>query len=265
MGGPVVWIPASPSLTDADAEADLWILPSLLPPAVQTALLERLLHQHLGDPLHATNLDLHYRPAPASPPPAASWFSLAPDGAALVQPKDEAVHKALSPRQVLQRRLHWLTLGGQYDWSERAYPAQAPPPFPPELAAFLQTLFPQTEAQAAIVNLYSPGDSMMMHRDVSEQSDRGLISLSFGCDGLFMVAPDADPDAAPLLFRLRSGDALYMSGQSRYAWHGVPKVLAGTCPDYLDHWPAHEGRFDPWRGWLAGKRVNLNVRQMRNL
>src|SRR5437667_7012174 len=98
---------------------------------------------------------------------------------------------------------------------------------------------------------------MMMHRDVSEQVDRGLVSLSVGCDGLFMVAPSdvgGRPEQAAaegaearkpyVLLRLRSGDALYMTGESRYAWHGVPKVLAGTCPDFLRDWPAGDGRFD---------------------
>lgn len=66
-----------------------------------------------------------------------------------------------------------------------------------------------------------------------------------------------------LLLRLRSGDAIYMAQDARYAWHGVPKVLKGTCPDYLQDWPAQEGKYEEWRGWMKNKRINLNVRQMR--
>lgn len=121
---------------------------------------------------------------------------------------------------------------------------------------------------------------MMMHRDVSEETDKGLVSLSFGCECLFMIAPsrgahekeeanEADGEDKDkkkyLLLRLRSGDAIYMTNESRYAWHGVPKVMKGTCPDYLADWPAsgENGEFDEWKGWMQNKRINLNVRQMR--
>lgn len=230
-----------------------------------------MLHRDLGNPQHQTNMHLHYHlPYPeGATADAHSFFALAPDSAAAVfRPRDPAVHKPLSPRQVLQRRLHWLTLGGQYDWTSRVYPDRDPPAFPPDLAAFLGALFPHTLAQAAIVNLYSPGDTMMMHRDVSEQTDRGLVSISLGCDALFMIAPSLtgpDGDKSRILLRLRSGDAIYMTNEARYAWHGVPKVLEGTCPLPLQAWPAREdGSFVQWQGWMRNKRVNLNVRQMRD-
>ncbi|UNI18064.1 hypothetical protein JDV02_004359 [Purpureocillium takamizusanense] len=320
----------------------LLIVPSLVPAPIQIALLDRMLHRDLNNPVHQTNMHLHYtlpypepasspsppsRPscsspslnhsssssqpaAPASQPPLpASFFSLPPNAPGTFTPKDPTVHKPLSARQVLQRRLHWVTLGGQYDWTNRVYPDAPPPAFPPDLAAFLEGLFPQTYAQAAIVNFYSPGDTMMMHRDVSEETDRGLVSLSFGCDCLFMIAPNdtsasssstkAQPETEGtkiargevldddngagdgahgaathhaetnekkyLLLRLRSGDAIYMTKESRYAWHGVPKVLRGTCPDYLDSWPAQaDGKYAEWEGWMKNKRINLNVRQMRD-
>ncbi|GAO18740.1 hypothetical protein UVI_02047020 [Ustilaginoidea virens] len=225
---------------------------------------------------HAPVLFHPLLPDPPSPPRSRSFFSLAPDSAPCFVPKDPGVHKPLTPRQVLDRRLHWLTLGGQYDWTNRAYPAQQPPKFPADLAGFLEELFPETQAQAAIVNFYSPGDTMMMHRDVSEDTDKGLVSLSFGCDCLFMIAPSGSPGQADgggscvagpggkqyLLLRLRSGDAVYMTRESRYAWHGVPKVIKGTCPDYLEDWPAENGQYAEWQGWMKNKRINLNVRQM---
>lgn len=67
-----------------------------------------------------------------------------------------------------------------------------------------------------------------------------------------------------LILRIRSGDVIYMTKDSRFAWHGVPKVLKGTCPDYLQDWPAEDGKYEEWRGWMANKRINLNVRQMRD-
>lgn len=203
-----------------------------------------------------------------------SFFSYGPDTPARFTPKDPESHKALTVEQVLQKRLTWVTLGGQYNWTEREYSKQAPPEFPRDIAGFLQTLFPETLAEAAIVNFYSPGDKMMMHRDVSEETDKGLVSFSFGCDALFMAAPsvcgrqseDKDkttPKKKYLLLRMRSGDAMYMTQESRYAWHGVPKILQGTCPDYLENWPAGDGKFEAWKGWLRNKRINLNVRQIK--
>ncbi|KAG5923155.1 hypothetical protein E4U42_005045 [Claviceps africana] len=273
----------------------LLVVPSLVPPEIQKTLLGRMLHRDLSDPKHQTNMHLHYTlpyqepdphagaafpdsspssPSSSSPPPPPrpSFFSLSPSSSSppCFLPKDPAIHKPLTAHQVLTRRLHWLTLGGQYDWTNRVYPDHEPPPFPPDLARFLETLFPETRAQAAIVNFYTPGDTMMMHRDVSEQTDKGLVSLSFGCDCLFMIAPDTPlPDPGTqlrpkkyLLLRLRSGDAIYMTREARYAWHGVPKVIRGTCPEYLRKWPSENGQYTAWEGWMDNKRINLNVRQM---
>ena len=230
------------------------------------------MHRDLTNPSHKTNLHLHY--SIPYPSPCSSLFAYPPTSSpALFKPLDPAVHKPLSIKQVLDRRLHWLTLGGQYDWTNRVYPGEEPPAFPPDLEAFLRGLFPETVAQAAIVNFYSPGDTMMMHRDVSEKTDRGLISLSMGCDGLFMITPNnlakeegveemGGVDKPYLLLRIRSGDAIYMAEEARYAWHGVPKVLKGTCPEYLEDWPAEGGKYEEWKGWIRNKRINLNVRQM---
>ncbi|KAL2755568.1 hypothetical protein ACRALDRAFT_1082247 [Sodiomyces alcalophilus JCM 7366] len=279
----------------------LLIVPDLIPPPVQESLLSLLVHRDLSIPHHQTNMHLHYelpyRQLAQESDMAAdeqdlSFFSYPPDATPRFNPKDPSVHKPLSVKQVLDRRLHWVTLGGQYDWTNRVYPGEEPPAFPPDLARFLESLFPETRAEAAIVNFYNPGDTMMMHRDVSEESSKGLISLSLGCDGLFMIAPnkpfvasasedkESEKDDAEkhgrgddgngkrkpyLLLRLRSGDAIYMTKDARFAWHGVPKVLKGTCPEFLRDWPAGEdGRYEAWKGWMASKRVNLNVRQMKD-
>jgi DNA alkylation damage repair protein AlkB len=260
----------------------LLIVPSLVPREVQRILLNHLIHRDLSDPIHQTNLHLHYYlPYPEAAATddnnnGTSFFSYPPTSPPTFTPKDPSVHKPLTIKQVLERKLHWVTLGGQYDWTNRVYPdgdAQPPPAFPPDVAAFLETLFPKTLAQAAIVNFYTPGDTMMMHRDVSEETDKGLVSLSLGCEALFMIAPNEGGPVVEgrdgkrkeyLLLRLRSGDAVYMTDESRFAWHGVPKVLKGTCPGYLEEWPAEGGGFEEWRGWMRNKRINLNVRQMRD-
>lgn len=167
----------------------LLIIPNLMPSRIQSALISRLVHRDLSHPRHQTNMHLNYDvPYPerdATSNELTSFFTLSPNSETKFVPKDPSVHKPLSMRQVLDRKLHWVTLGGQYDWTNRVYPAEKPPPFPPDIAGFLETLWPETLAQAAIVNFYSPGDTMMMHRDVSEKSHNGLVSLSIGCDALF--------------------------------------------------------------------------------
>lgn len=187
----------------------------------------------------------------------------------IFQPKNPDVHKPISNEQFLNKKLRWTTLGGQYDWTSKAYPSGPPPAFPPDIKDLIEGIFPM-KAEAAIVNLYSPGDTLSLHRDVSEECNRPLASVSLGCDALFIAGLDGEGrDGKPRVatIRLKSGDAVLMSGESRYAWHGVPKVLEGTCPIWLENWPSHSDesgghQFEQWKGWMKSKRVNLNVRQM---
>ena len=209
-----------------------------------------------------------------------SFFNCAPDSTVIFEPLDPAIHKPLTIKQFLNRKLRWITLGGQYDWTEKSYPKDKPPAFPADEAALIRAAFPEMRPEAAIINVYSPGDTLSLHRDVSEKSDQGLVSISIGCDGIFVVGLErASPEGASCLaVRLRSGDAIYMSGPARYAWHGIPRILPGTCPTWLRAWPAQPQprgepnaaggdpdrpkAFEAWRGWMETKRINLNVRQM---
>lgn len=233
--------------------------PSLLPQDVQLHLLSKLFYRDACDPDHQTNVHVHYDVM--YPPEGATYFDIS--AAKLVfQPKDATVHKPITTAQYLNKKLRWITLGGQYDWTEKVYPAGPPPPFPPDVKKLVEDLLPM-KAEAAIVNLYSPGDTLSLHRDVSEECDQPLVSVSLGCDGIFVIGLDGDgEDCEPRIatLRLRSGDAVLMSGESRYAWHGVPKVVEGTCPDWMQHWPGQD--HPEWRSWMKGKRINLNVRQM---
>lgn len=233
---------------------------------MQQALLSRLLHRDLSNPKHATNLHLHYdlRYPEASPSGQQASFFDGPSERVAFVPKSPTEHQPLTLEQALRKKLRWMTLGGQYDWTAKKYPDEAPPPFPPDIAALVRKLFPDMEPEAAIVNLYSPGDTLSMHRDVSEKVVEGLVSISMGCDAIFIIGlydQDAEPKAQYEVLRLRSGDAVYMAGESRLAWHGVPSIVSGTCPDYLAEWPGTDYHTD-WKGWMTDKRVNVNVRQM---
>lgn len=250
-------------------DVGLFIYPRLLSPEVQLALLDKILHRDLSDPQHLTNVHLFHEMVYANNDrhaldevlePKRSFFAMDPDARLL--PKDANMHKPMSIARMLHRKLRWITLGGQYDWTAKVYPPEQPPAFPRDIARLLKALFPTVDAQAAIVNLYTPGDTLSVHRDVSEACDRDLISVSIGCDALFVVGNEDGSRTATV--RLRSGDAVLMSGPSRYAWHAVPKVIGDTCPTALAEWPSTstDPIFQRWKGWLQSKRINLNVRQM---
>ncbi|KAJ5277350.1 hypothetical protein N7524_003503 [Penicillium chrysogenum] len=231
----------------------LLMIPALFPPTIQIELLSRLFHRDLPNPEHQTNLHLHYDvtyPEQSEHTRMPKSF-FADDPTRTFQPKEPDVHKPLTVQNFLEKKLRWVTLG-----------------VPPDIAKVLRAAFPATSAQAAILNLYSAGDTLSVHRDVSEECDVGLISVSFGCDGLFLASHD-DGNGCEII-RLRSGDTVYMSGKSRFAWHGVPKILPSTCPKWLANWPSFgepapgmaPAPYEMWKGWMSSKRINLNVRQM---
>ncbi|KAI9818938.1 MAG: hypothetical protein M1827_007760 [Pycnora praestabilis] len=284
----------------------LRILPSLLTPDVQMSLLSRLLHRDLSNEQHKTNIHLHYNvkyPTPRtgrtsqghlSPEriqnlrnvntdsDTPSFFTYNHDSSHVFLPKNRDIHKPITAYQFLEKKLRWITLGGQYDWTNKEYPLDDEPLFPEDIASLLQGIFPDMTGEAAIVNLYSPGDTLSLHRDVSEECDRGLVSISMGCDGIFVVGVQDDSEDGKhnacatqyTAIRLHSGDVVCMSGKARYAWHGVPQIVRTTCPDWLQDWPAmpefsakpnsDEDLYSNWRGWMQTKRINLNVRQLRD-
>jgi DNA alkylation damage repair protein AlkB len=238
-----------------------------LPIGVQIELLNKLIHRDLSNQAYKTNLHLHYNiPYPVANTSvrhdvrSGTFFRSNPKG--LLEPKDVSVHKSINIQQMLERRLRWVTLGGQYDWTAKVYPSEKPPEFPPDIGKLIHSLWPDVNAQAAIVNFYTPGDTLSVHRDVSEECDHGLVSISIGCDGIFVIGNNDGSKHVTL--RLRSGDALLMSGESRFAWHAVPKILPQTCPREIQDWPVigTDTTMESWKGWLTNKRINLNVRQM---
>ena len=145
-------------------------MPNLLPIRTQKQLLSRLLHRDLSNPQHLTNVHFHHTLPYQSN--GSSFFRQPLVTSDQCEPIDKSIHKAISIQSFLNKKLRWMTLGGQYDWTAKNYPSSKPPDFPADVALMLESLFPDTKAQAAIVNLYTPGDTLSMHRDVSEQSDK---------------------------------------------------------------------------------------------
>jgi alkylated DNA repair protein (DNA oxidative demethylase) len=98
----------------------------------------------------------------------------------------------------------------------------------------------------ALVNWYGAGARMGMHADRDEPSPAPVVSLSLGDACLFRFGTPAGRGRPWVDVPLESGDLFVFGGPSRLAYHGVPKVLAGTG--------------DPGIGLSEG-RFNLTVRQ----
>ncbi|WP_030147117.1 MULTISPECIES: alpha-ketoglutarate-dependent dioxygenase AlkB family protein [unclassified Streptomyces] len=85
----------------------------------------------------------------------------------------------------------------------------------------------------ALINFYDGDARMGMHRDSDEKSDAPVVSLSLGDTCVFRFG-NTETRARPYTdVELCSGDLFVFGGPSRLAYHGVPRVHAGTAPPGL--------------------------------
>ena len=290
--GPLCSIPFHTRILISACGSGLQIYSGLLPPSTQVTLLSRLLHRELANPVHKTNMYTDFRPAAAAetgekssekqmqleddPQQRRSFFSHPRGSGKAWEPKNPQTHKPLNMSQFMQK-LRWLTVGTQYDWTTRSYPDNRESTFPADMRNLVQDLFPTVNTESGVILLYSPKDFMPVHRDVSEDCAHGIVSISLGCDGLFILANELPEEGdgvaeksnitSTIVIRVHSGDVVYIAGKTRFAWHAMPKVIAGTCPPWLEDWPASDGgngnaNYNKWKGWMASKRVNISCRQV---
>ncbi|MEW2318068.1 alpha-ketoglutarate-dependent dioxygenase AlkB family protein [Streptomyces bauhiniae] len=85
----------------------------------------------------------------------------------------------------------------------------------------------------ALINFYDGDARMGMHRDGDERSDAPVVSLSLGDTCVFRFGNTETRTRPYTDVELRSGDLFVFGGPSRLAFHGVPRVLPGTAPDWL--------------------------------
>ncbi|MEU5591680.1 alpha-ketoglutarate-dependent dioxygenase AlkB [Streptomyces sp. NPDC020298] len=89
------------------------------------------------------------------------------------------------------------------------------------------------EYDIALINFYDGDARMGMHRDSDETSGAPVVSLSLGDTCVFRFG-NTETRARPYTdVELRSGDLFVFGGPSRLAYHGVPRVHAGTAPPAL--------------------------------
>ena len=97
----------------------------------------------------------------------------------------------------------------------------------------------------ALVNFYDARASMGMHQDKDEQADAPVVSLSVGDTCVFRFGTPHSRGKPYTDVELASGDLFVFGGPSRFAHHGVPRVLPGTG--------------EPATG-LTGGRLNVTLR-----
>jgi alkylated DNA repair protein alkB family protein 1 len=150
-------------------------------------------------------------------------------------------------------------------------------------------------AQASIINFYaSTKDKMGAHVDDSEKDmSKPIVSFSWGntvgieallvlfyfivcCFSLAVfLLGGRTKETAPMPILIRSGDVIMMSGETRYAFHSVPRMIENTTPGMnalLQSSPfADDVDFilnnadDDWKDeqeYITGARINMNCRQV---
>lgn len=80
----------------------------------------------------------------------------------------------------------------------------------------------------ALINFYDGRARMGMHQDKDERSSAPVVSLSIGDTCVFRVGNTETRTRPYTDVELSSGDLFVLGGPSRFAYHGVPKVLEGT-------------------------------------
>lgn len=116
------------------------------------------------------------------------------------------------------------------------------------------------EPDTALVNFYREADTLGGHKDDAEvHGTCPIVSLSLGCDGVFLMGGQTK-DVAPTALWLHSGDAVVLSGAARQCYHGVPRVIPGQC--CFDERDCHHDLLDEAiHTYMQSTRVNISIRQ----
>jgi alkylated DNA repair protein (DNA oxidative demethylase) len=94
---------------------------------------------------------------------------------------------------------------------------------------------------AALVNYYDANARLGLHQDQDEHAGAPVVSLSLGDSCIFRFGNPQTRGRPYTDLVVRSGDVVVFGGPSRYAYHGVPKVLPGTGNPDID---LTDGRFN---------------------
>ena len=242
-------------------------VPEALTAAEQVHFMQQSFMSYAKHP-NATNLDAHYE----TPTEGFFPYFKAQADVSLMKKSDKniSVFKAEEVENKLIRKIRWITLGYQYNWTTKEYnfdEIDASTVFPTDLAQWTRQAVealgfgPNYRPEAGIVNFYQPDDTLTGHVDRSEKNMTApLVSLSMGRSAIFLLGGRSREDAPVRAIIVRSGDLSILSGPSRLLFHGVPKILPESTfkvPETVE--------CENLRSCLKlfeNCRININVRQV---
>lgn len=135
--------------------------------------------------------------------------------------------------------------GGGYRY-QREHPVTGRPlpPIPNELLRIAAAH--DLQADALLVNFYSPGSKLGLHQDRDERDlSQPVVSISLGDTATFLLGGQRRQDPVQRI-ELPSGSIILLDGPTRMAWHGVESIHPGTAPPGLMRAPG---------------RINLTLRR----
>ncbi|HZE40822.1 MAG TPA: alpha-ketoglutarate-dependent dioxygenase AlkB [Stackebrandtia sp.] len=154
---------------------------------------------------------------------------------------------------VAQVSLGWHWVPYRYSRTADDTDGAAVKPFPDDLGALGRAAVAAAyghdggyDPDIALINFYDVDARMGMHQDSDEKTDAPVVSLSLGDSCVFRFGNTDNRNRPWRDVTLESGDLFVFGGPSRLAFHGVPRVLAGTGPDDIG---------------LDGGRLNITLRR----
>jgi alkylated DNA repair protein alkB family protein 1 len=90
-----------------------------------------------------------------------------------------------------------------------------------------------------------------------------LISLSFGSSAIFLIGGQSK-FIKPKAICISSGDVVVMSGESRLAYHAVPKIYKNNDLNLILNLDSNEivNEWTDYYNYIINNRINLNIRQV---
>lgn len=210
----------------------LYILNGILSKSYQLKLLQKCLRVY-PEPPNITNLTAHGLPAA--------------DGTNVFG--------------TMPTKLRWVTIGNDYDWTEKRYAERPRTALPQEIHRMAQQVvgvlgLGEIHPDAIIINYYPEKATLSPHVDRSERDiTRPLVSVSLGQSAVYLTGGPALSDPVDSLL-LRSGDVLVMHAAQRLVYHAVPRVVktcSFTCKDLNDTDVIE---------YANNYRVNITIRQV---
>ena len=218
---------------------------------------------------NSTNLDAHFvTPSEGLFP----YFKNGKECKIYNKPKEtEEVHDSKSLEEQFIRKIRWITLGYQYNWTTKEYnfdDKDFNALFPEDLGEWTRKAAKQLgfgsdyKSEAGIVNFYQPDDTLTGHVDRSEKNMTApLISLSIGLSAIFLLGGLSREDEPVRAIYVKSGDLSILSGPSRLLFHGVPKILSDQTIEYPTDFE-QDSDLENCIKLMKNCRININIRQV---